>query len=486
MSKLTVAEAISDHMILQRGYATRIWGKVSKAGVKVTAALGKYTASAVSDIEKRFEITMPEMAASCEPQTLVISCDGDEKRFHDVLIGEVYLVTGQSNAEMTFLAEEQTAAYYKALLDETPRFPLIRAMIQHRAENQPALFNRHSKDTLTLKSNRWRVLDTPEKTKGASILGYLFCRDLFEKLGGNVPVGFVMAASGASPLYEIEPVELAHAYDFRTDRNELVAVGGMYNTMVAPVQNMSLSGIVFYQGESEMDHDRRHLYGYMVQSYVAELRRRFRAFLPFYFVQLSSHPPFERSCWHDIEEIREAQYDTVKLVPEAYPVVSRDAGWREGDANMYHPYRKDVLAARMSDLAMAVQFGARSLEDVSSPLPVEAKFDNRRAVIRFEYVSGGLRLFGGAKKCIGFELMDENGVYHPANAKIVSPDTVEVTGVSHPTAVRYGHAFIADMTAYPLENGAGLPCPCFAMQKDSFALNLAARAAMPGMKNRVN
>ena len=477
MAKLTVAEAISNHMILQRGCETRIWGKVSKAGVTVTATLGKYSASAVSDIEKRFEITMPDMAACCEPQTLILSCDGDEKRFDDVLIGEVYLVTGQSNAEMTFLAEEQTAAYYKDLLDETPHFPLIRAMIQHRAENQPASFNRHVKDTLTdKKANAWRVLDSKKKTESSSILGYLFCRDLFEKLGKTVPVGFVMAASGASPLYEIEPLELSHAYDFQTDRNDLVAVSGMYNTMVAPVQNMTFSGIVFYQGESEMDHDRRRLYGYMTQSYVAELRRRFRKNLPFYFVQLSSHPPFERSCWHDIEPIREAQFDTLRLVPGSYMVVSRDAGFHEGDANMYHPYRKDVLADRMSNIAMAVQFGSGNLDTVSSPQPVEAKFDGRRCRIRFQYVADGLRLCGKSKKLIGFELRGTDGNYVPATAKIVSHDTVEVRGVKNPTAVRFGHAFFADMDAYNLENSAHLPCPCFELEKDTFKLNLHASA----------
>ena len=472
MPKFSVAPAFSSHMVLERGTGTRVWGKASKIGLTITVSVGDVTAQAVSDIEKRWEVSLPRIEASTLPVTLSVSDGIDVITFEDVLIGEVYLVTGQSNAEMTFNAEEQTHAYFKTLLEETPRYPLLRALVQHRADNEPASYNQFVTDAFSNPARSlWRRLDCPEVTTEVSIIGYCFARELFRALDETVPVGIVMAASSGSPWQEIAPGELAAAYGYDTNRNDLIAVSGMYNTMIAPVQNMSLSGILFYQGESEMDNPRRRLYGYMMQSYVAELRRRFRAQLPFYFVQLSSHPPFERSHWKHIETIREAQFDILRLVPDSYMAVSRDRGWREGDLNMYHPYRKDTLGKRLADLALAVQFGKANLDKVCSPIPYEAKFSQSKAVVRFRHVSSGLRKSGG-RSLVGFELCGKDGEYQPARAKITAPDTVEITGVKNPTAVRFGHLFLAYMEYANLENGAGLPAPCFELLKDTYHLNL--------------
>lgn len=473
MKPFTVSPAITSHMVLQRRADTRIWGKAARAGIKITVTLGTYTATAVSDIEKRWEAVLPAMEACTEPQTLTVSGLEHTECFEDVLIGEVYLVAGQSNAEMTFAAEEQTTAYYKTLLDDTPHYPLLRALVQHRRDVEPASFNRNITDTFANKKvSQWRVLNSREATMSVSILGYCFIKELFLALDKQVPVGLVMAASGGSPLYDMAPGEISAVYGYTADRNELIAVSGIYNTMVAPIQNMTFSGILFYQGESEMNEPRRRLYGYMLQSYVAELRRRFRAELPFYFVQLSSHPEYERSYWTNIDTIREAQFDTLKLVPHSYMVVARDCGWREGDLNMYHPYRKDILGKRMCMLALAAQFGRADMEQVCSPLPYEAKFSDTKAVIKFRCVAGGLALHGGAKTLLGFELCGADGVYLPAKAKITAPDTVEVRGVKRPVAVRFGHLFLAYAENANLENSAGLPAPCFELHKDIYKLNV--------------
>ncbi len=474
MKDFTVSPAFSSHMILQRHASTRIWGKARRAGITITVEIGNYSAKATSDIEKRWEVVLENMKACCVPQTLTISSENHTVVFDDVLIGEVYLVTGQSNAEMPFSMNEQTQKMYADTLNETGKYPLLRALIQARSDNLPAEYNKELHDTFAnSKKSTWRVLNSKEAVEHISMLGYFFVKYLHLALDSKIPVGFVQAASGGSPLYELEPIELTKAYSFKTQHHEEIAIAGMYNAMIAPVQNMTISGILFYQGESEMVSDTYRYYGYQMQSYATELRRRFRANVPFYYVQLSSHPDPKLLGWQYTDDIRNAQFDALHLIPNSYMIVSRDHGWRDGDPDMAHPSEKEVLGKRACDLALAVQYQAKPLEYVSSPVPYEAKFSSSKAVVRFKYVADGLCTYG-KRTLVGFELCDETGKYHPAKAKIISPDTVEVTGVKHPTAVRFGKLFLAYMEYANLQNSQKLPAPCFEMYKDTFHLNLYA------------
>ena len=458
-----MSPAIKDHAVLQRNADTCIWGKGTYEGQTVTLTLGDYRASGVVGWDMGWRAFFHDMESSAVPLSLTVSSDGESVTFSDILIGEVWLVTGQSNAEFSFKSTKQVHEYYSDVLDSACASDNIRAIIQHREDIIAAGIDETRYEHYNFLNNQkssWCVLDSHEKIKPVCVLGYFFAKH-FAKFT-HIPVGIVMAGCSASPIQELMPARLAKTFELKQKR-DTIALGGAFNTMIAPVANMTFGGVLFYQGESEMDNAPRHLnYDYILASYVAELRRKIGN-VPFYYVQLSSHPEPKRSLWHYFNETRNVQFDALKLIPDSGMVVSRDAGWREGDENMYHPYLKDILGKRLCDLALSKKYGLLDENYVTSPEPVSAKFYSDRIVLVFKNAGDGLCTYKDLP-LLGFEIK-ENGEYRAAKAYVSSKDAVTISDANNPCAVRFGFDYLAYPEVATLQNSAGLPCPCFELKK---------------------
>lgn len=456
----TVAEAFYDHMVLQREEPVRIWGEGSYEGQTIIAAIGKAKASCRVNEKLEWLLELSPMEASCEPRKLILSDGGQNTVFEDVLIGDVWVISGQSNADLVFVGNAQVRALYDDFLNEADAGKNIRLLEQWRSESidTPEKMAAPQKGFTNRERSKWKRADSAKAVETFSIFGYSFAEHVAQQLEYKIPIGMIMAASGGSPMMELMPMELVKAMGYDKPEKENIPLAGMYNALMAPVQNMTIKGMIFYQGESEQG--RNQVYPYQLNWYVEELRRRFLKDFPFYYVQISSHGDVAIQGWPKIEEVRYRQLEAMELIKNAHMAVSMDVGWREGDCDWAHPHYKRPVGQRVARLALAQQYGIGDLEHASSPMPINFYWGKDHVKITFAYAGEGLAILAG--DClVGFEIKAEGGEYVQAQAEIAGKNTVVVIGIQKPAAVRYAHMHLAYIENANLGNSEKLPAPAF-------------------------
>jgi sialate O-acetylesterase len=390
---------------------------------------------------------------------------------NDVLVGDVWVASGQSNMEwpVAWAADakaEMAAARY-------PRIRLVRAM--HKVSEYPVE---------NLVGQMWREC-SPEAVENFSAVAYHFGRLLQERL--NVPVGLIQTAWGGTPIEgwtrlgamaedpalmpvfaEWDRMMQEHAlallrYDRAAKDWERAAVrgqaperpvgpggpwspGGLYNAMVAPITGFAIRGAIWYQGEANGSVTRAPLYGRLFQTMIRDWRRAWGiGDFPFLFVQLANyHAP--DSAW---PELREGQRAALALRNTAM-AVTIDIGTPEN----IHPPDKKTVGTRLALAARAVAYGERV--EYSGPLPREVAKEAGALRVWFDHADG-LTGRGGPVK--GFEVTGADGKWSAAEAR-VEEGTVVVRSVAveTPVRVRYGWADNPDCNLF---NAAGLPASPF-------------------------
>jgi len=460
MAKFTVAEAFSDNMVLQRDEPIRVWGEGEKEGQKVIVSLGDVVVSTEVNELGNWFLSIPPQAVNCKPQQLKISNMAETKIINDVLIGDVWVISGQSNADTIFIGNAQIRALYNDFLEDALESDNIRLLEQWRSESMviPETMATPQKGFTNKERSKWKKADSAKAVETFSVMGYFFAKQLSRTLKNNIPIGMIMAASGGSPMSELMPMELAIAMGYTRAEKENIPNAGMYNALMAPIQNMSIKGMIFYQGESEQG--RYKAYPYQLNWYVEELRRRFKTNFPFYFVQISSHGGDAINAWRTIAEVRYSQVEAMELIENSHMVVSMDVGWREGDCDWAHPHYKKPVGERLAKVALARDYGVGDIEYASSPIPKKAYFGKDSVKITFDYVGNGLDILIG-EALTGFEIKNSENEYQSAEAKIIDRNTIAIKGVENPTAVRYAHMHLAYITAANLGNSEKLPAAAF-------------------------
>jgi sialate O-acetylesterase len=482
-AELKLANVFSDHMVLQRQKPVPIWGW-AQAGDKVTVSFAGQSKTAMPDKDGRWMVKLDPLDADAKPQSLVVSNqDGTKVEVQDVLIGEVWLGSGQSNMAMT--------------VSRSLNFDQ-----EKKAANLPTL--RHFREASAAKdaaqsdsSGTWQVC-TPETVGGFSATLYFCGRELHRELG--VPVGLINSSVGGTPIesWVAREAQLADptlkadaraaiaAYDkfdqVNADQKHAAAVkrwqeqvreakkagseipkrpksavqdrkskgglGGLFNGKISPLIPYAIRGVLWYQGEAN-SRDKANLYGAQLSLLITDWRRRWDEELPMAWVQL---PNFDREGegWM---EVRQQMLETLRL-PKTGMAITTDVG----DPKDIHPKNKQAVGKRLSLWALGTVYG----KDVttSGPLPKSHEIRGAEVVVTFSHTDGGLVAKDG--KLTGFELSDESGKWQEASARI-DKDQVIVTSdaVNSPVAVRF--AWAANPTCN-LYNGAGLPASPFRWQ----------------------
>ncbi len=470
MEKFRLTNALGDHMVLQREEPVRIWGKGKNEGDAIYAVLGAYEGYGIVDHENNWEIMLPAMPANTVPQTLSVS-DGEDKIVcTDILIGDVWIINGQSNADLTMqCANKNGNGVYDEDIKDIKLSDNIRAIKQTRAYATEKFDNMLTPqfDLVNPEKSTWRPIAQAEDVLDMSALGYFFAKQLSKKLSASVPIGIVVTASGGSPMMELIMPELVAPMGYTKPEKEIIPLAGIYNALMAPVQKMTIKGMVFYQGESEQW--RYKSYPYQLKWYVEELRRRFDKNFPFYYVQISSHIGQAIESWKKIEEVRYAQYKMLDILDNAYMVVSMDVGGREENADWAHPPYKKPLGERAANFALANEYNIGYVDDVASPVPCCYRFEEDSVSVHFDYVGEGLKMLTG-DKLVGFEIASDDGKYKKARAKIVNEDTVVFKGVKNPVTLRYAYMHNATTDNANLGSSTGMPCVAFEIFKNNDGL----------------
>jgi sialate O-acetylesterase len=466
---MTVPHVFGDHMVLQEGMPVPVWGW-GEPGEKITVTFAGQSKEATASADTgRWEVRLDPLKVSAEPAEMSIA-GSETVVFKDVLVGEVWLCSGQSNMQKPVgtWRGQPTTTIDGAKEIAAANYPQIRLMNEEIA-NAQAPADDISTATRPKQDYPWKgwVVCSPSSLDEVkfSAVGYFFARELFEQL--HVPIGMIEATAGGTQIeawtpaagLDSDPALADFAKAALTPKVKFhgTTITTLYNGMIAPIVPFSIRGVLWYQGESNLLERDGAIYANKQAALIQSWRQAWGQELPFYFVQL---PPLLYSArfkpveYPDAEPIfREAQAAALSL-PETGMVVTTDIG----DLKNMHPPHKKEVGERLARWALAGQYGKKI--EPSGPIyrPGSIEHEGYKAVLHFTHVGRGL-VSNDGKPLDWFFTAGSDGKFYPAKAEI-SGDAIVITSpqVPEPKVVR----FAWDEKATPnFFNKDGLPAAPF-------------------------
>jgi len=481
---VTLPTMFSDHMVLQRGAELPVWGWAD-AGEKVTMRLGEAQQIVTADDSGNWSVQLPARK-ECGPLTLTVEAK-NRIEIQDVLVGEVWVCSGQSNMAMSVsrsanFPEEQAAADH----------PQIRMFTVNRAA---------AEEPQDRCSGKWQVC-SPQTVGSFSATAYFFGRELNQELG--VPVGLINTSWGGTPVqawtsyqvqsekqelqsllddwkqriadYEPEAAKARYEKQLETWQQKAKQAkeagrrpprrpqapidprlnphhpGALFNGMVAPLVPYTMRGAIWYQGESNASRYAAELYGLQLQLMIQDWRNRWNGEFPFLWVQLPNfrapqQAPVETNGWVIVQEemLKSLAMENTGMA------ITIDVG----EANDIHPKNKQDVGKRLALWALGTTYDKPIV--YSGPIYEGMSKKDGQIIVRFKHTGEGLAARG--EKLKGFAIAGEDKQFVFADAEIVG-DTVVVSSskVKDPVAVRYAWASNPDCNLY---NSAGLSASPF-------------------------
>lgn len=469
--ELAFAGALGNDMVLQRDAEINIWG-TGRKGATVTVKFKDASVSTTVGDDGKWLVKLPGQEKDKNENTLTATSGSETVTLTGVLVGDVYLLGGQSNAEKTLLAcgKEYSTEMKKAMIEKNDG--MIRYFTQGR---DSALSKKESMLTPQenpLKGKKWKK-ETVATAASFSAMGFFFAHKIATE--ADVPVGVIMVASSGSPVSQLMSAEAVKKSGYTRYEND-IPVSGMYNALMNPFINMTIKGMLYYQGESEQGLAKSDYgkYNEYVNIYVEDLREKMNQNFPFYYVQLSSHAGDGLKSWSGIGLQRAVQFDGLKVIKNSGMVVSMDMGYLPGQTDWAHPDRKQPVGERLAALTLARDYGIGTEENNTSPMPEYAYKSDGGVVIHFTHVAGGLKKLGSQSEILGFKLIFANNLTRDAKAEILNENEVflETDLLSQLKGVGYGLEELA-FTDYNgetkyianLGNGSDLPAPTFMLRE---------------------
>jgi sialate O-acetylesterase len=474
MAEVSLPKILASHMVIQRDKPVHIWGDASP-GEKVSVEFHGTSGDTVADDLGRWSIYLaPQLAGG--PYTLTVR-GTNTLALDDILVGDLWLASGQSNMEMPLAGFPGSAVVKdadKEISDANhPEIRLIR--VEKQGSDYPL------EDVVA--ATPWEVC-TPESAKSFSAVAYFFGRSVQQH--EKVPIGLIDTTWGGTPAAtwlsldalgadaSLMPVFAAHAEmaDKEGDQRRLDAAdkvaaskglpvpkrgwhpqlisyepAALYNAMIAPFTKMPIRGVIWYQGETDSGHLRAELYRRLFPALITDWRNQWQeGNFPFLFVQLAGFGSTTEENW---PIVREAQRKTLSLSNTGM-AVAVDIGV----ADNVHPPDKQTVGERLSLLARSVSYGENVVS--SGPLFRQAVPQAGAMHIWFDHAKG-LEARGGTP--LGFEIAGADGNFVPATAKI-DGETIWVNSpsVGEPRYVRYAWKNFPQANLY---NQADLPASPF-------------------------
>lgn len=465
---LQLPPVYSDHMVLQRGEELTIKG-IANAGEKIIVRLGKQTAKGVAGNDGHWQATLKKVEAG-GPYELTVSSPVRELRFKDVMIGEVWVCSGQSN--MAFMVKEAVNAKKLAgraagnvrLFDMKPK-----VFTNPVSWDSAALVALNRLDYYA--DTRW-TLPGEQTTADFSAVAYSFGLMLADSL--QVPVGLICNAVGGAPAeafidrktleFNSRLVDILYDWthndmlqDWVRERSAQNIKNSplkhqrhpyepcfLFETGVRPIADFQVKGVIWYQGESNAHN--MELHESIFPALVGSWRKVWGGSLPFYYTQLSS---LNRPSW---PSFRDSQRRMLANIPHSGMAVTSDVG----DSTDVHPRRKQEVGERLARWALHDTYGKTTVVP-SGPLYKNTSFRKGIAYVEFDYGQGMKSSDGQPLR--RFEIAGDDGLFFPAVA-VVENNVVKVfsPSVKNPCRVRYGWQ---PYTTANLVNEAGLPASTF-------------------------
>ncbi|MCB2377334.1 sialate O-acetylesterase [Hymenobacter sp. BT635] len=449
-AEVVLPRVLGHHMVLQRNQPVPVWGTAAP-GEAVAVQFAGQQLRTTADASGSWRVTLGPLRASATPAELVIT-GRNTIRLQNVLVGEVWLCSGQSNMEYTM--RKNSKATIPATEDAGPLRELERA---HNPQLRIFLVNRKQLAKPDSLHRGWSIAQD-SALRAFSAPAYFFAKELHEKL--RVPVGVI---SSAVPGSRIEPwiAEAAFAQEpYYTGRKVDGDPGKFYEPMIRPLVPFALRGFLWYQGESNCFLAETTTYTRKLQTLIRSWRAAWQnEQLPFYFVQLApfryseSKEPKAALTRLTLPLFREAQ-QAVLQTPRTGMIVTTDLVTKLDDI---HPPYKWKIGQRLAWLALADTYRQRQMA-ASGPVFRRLKVEGSQAIVTFAPLKSRLISQDG-QPLTDFTVAGADSVFVPAQARIQGRRVVvSAPGVTRPVAVR----FAWDEAAQPnLFSAAGLPARPF-------------------------
>ncbi|MFO1487560.1 MAG: sialate O-acetylesterase [Verrucomicrobiota bacterium] len=457
---VSLPRILASNMVLQRGQPVPVWGWAGP-GEKVTVTFAGQKKSTVADAGGSWKVTLSSLTASAEPREMKIS-GTNSITLTNLLVGEVWLCSGQSNMEKPIgprSGQRPTSNYLEELADAD--HPNIRLFCIDRTMTAEPLRD--------LKSGEWfQCSSNSLETIKFSAVAYFFAREIQKEL--KVPVGLVESSWGGTRIEPWTPPAGFQSVPQLTDLSYPPAAGKkltntlpsvLYNAMIAPLVPFAIRGALWYQGESNCMGPQPDgpIYTAKMEALVQGWRKVWaQRKLPFYYVQIAPFRYYDSKTRRapsveTLPEFWEAQTRALRI-PDTGMAVITDLVDRLNDI---HPVQKKEVGQRLALLALAKTYGRRGVV-CEGPMYKSVKFGDGKAVVSFDHADGGLMSKDG-QPLTWFTIAGADGNFVPAEAKIEGGKiVVSAATVTEPKAVRFGWA----ETAQPnLFNKAGLPANPF-------------------------
>ena len=429
-AKVTLPKMFADGMVMQRETNANLWGEAkASATVKITTSWNKKTYSVKADSNGKWKasVSTPEAGG---PYSITLS-DGEKTILNNILIGEVWICSGQSNMEMPIKGFENCPVEgYNDVVADAVNSSLVRFV------KIPSVM---SMTPLSDANCEWKVC-SPTTVGDASATGYFFARKVSRML--NVPVGLIMANKGGSKVeswltkenlkkYTDEPVDSqAIVKKYPADYHRALMWG---NGTFSPILKYTVKGILFYQGCSNVG-DPGNQYSDRLALLVRQWRDAFGCGeIPFYFVQIAPYDYGNVDAdWG--AKLREQQVRARDIIPNSGLVCTNDCVY-PWEARQIHPAQKQKVGERLAFLALNKTYGQETIL-CESPEFKELKIEGDTCCIRLKNDYGGVSRLDDMQ---GFEVAGADKVFHPAKASYDNARGIVVTcpEVKAPVAVRY-------------------------------------------------
>lgn len=443
-AQLSVSKLFQDGMVLQSNHEIHVWGK-GTTNELVSVTLGDLTANTVVNEEGKWSVNLSALEAG-GPYEMSINSESTTISISDIMMGDVYMISGQSNMEWLLSSADGGSAEASSA-----NFPDIREF------KIPKSTSEEISDELT--SGSWKKATSASRTGSFSAVGYYFAKHIHTERG--VAIGLINNSYGGARIeafmskqmlgFDEEDVELANG---ETERQPTL----IYNKMVHPILPFAYKGILWYQAESNGDSmEDAQAYGALFKTMISSWRDSIgQNSLPFLWVQLPNYgqPAGDTpSTWDAWPQLREQQSSAL-ILPNTAEAITIDVGGTD-----IHPTNKEPVGNRLALLARQLIYG----EDIVAQSPryrSNSLTDSGTVLIHLNHIGSGLVTIPEQDSVKAFALAGEDEQFRWANARIVS-NKVEVwhEDIGEPAHIRYAWEYNpGDVNLY---NAEGLPAAPF-------------------------
>ena len=451
-AQIQMGPLFSDDMILQRESQVPIWGLASpNEKVTILSSWNNKTASTKADNQGNWIVKI-ETPLAGGPYEINISSGDSVLNYSNVLIGEVWIASGQSNMQMALYGGGKEPVFGSIDMIAQANNSNIRLFtVRHRSSETP------KKDL----NGKWLV-SSPSNVSGFSAVAYSFANYLNKVL--DIPIGIIHSSWGGSPaeawtdqktlnkIFEKSEIRNRHK-DKAIHHNP----SGLFNAMINPLIPFKIRGAIWYQGESNVG--RANNYTKLMNNMIDGWRSQWnQGSFPFYFVQIAPNGAGGNTNKTSQAFLREAQLMTMLQTENTGMVVTLDIG----SEYTVHPPEKILVGKRLAYWALVKDY---KLGGISFSGPVYKSLDikGHKVIVNFDYAQNGITSYN--KPIVGFEIAGSNKVFYKANAKVIrgyglnrSKLEVSSDSVKNPEAVRYGWKNYLIGNLY---NSQGLPASSF-------------------------